>query len=609
MAVEPAYSAKRTRVQKNSNMLASPTSLIARWLLAGVISFVFIVQASAADPAPFRIVGHVPGRILVQPKGGVSDADLDGAVRVHRGHRTHNMRASNVHVVALPAGSDERAVLRALRRNPRIKFAEFDEVVELAAMTNDPLASTSWHLAKINAPSAWDRAAGTGVVVAVLDTGVDAAHPDLATRLVAGWNLYDNNADTRDVHGHGTKTAGAVGEAANNAMGSAGVSWDAQVMPIRIGSPTGTSTFSLIAAGITWAADHGARVASVSFRGLGGSATVLSAAQYMRSKGGVVIVAAGNEGALQSTPPNSFLTTVAATASTDARASFSNYGPFIDVAAPGVSIRTTVRGGAYGTASGTSFSTPIVAGVYALMMSVNRTLSPVQLDSMLFASAVDLGAGGFDNYFGYGRVDAAAAVAAAVQAGGASDTSSPNASISAPANGATVSAVTSVNIAASDNVGVAKVELYVGGVLLATDSTAPYAFAWNTASVPDGATTLQAKAYDAAGNYRLSSMVSVTVANATSGDAVAPKVTILKPFKGAKAYGTIPVSATSTDNVATTSMELLIDGVSTTVVDSASLLYRWTVPASGTGTTPANVTVRAWDAAGNMGSTTITVYR
>lgn len=590
-------------------MLTPTTSLIGRVFVAAVLSLVFVTTARADDPASFRIIGHVPGRILVQPKAGVSDADLDGAVRTHRGRRTHHMRASNVHVVQLTAGSDERAVLRALRRNPRIKFAELDEVVELAATTNDPLASTSWHLAKINAPAAWDRAAGTGVIVAVLDTGVDATHPDLITRLVAGWNLYDNNADTRDVHGHGTKTAGTVGEAANNAIGGVGVSWDARIMPIRIGSPSGTSTFSLIAAGITWATDHGARVASVSFRGLGASATVLSAAQYMRSKGGVVVVAAGNEGTLQSTPPSNFITTVAATGSTDVRASFSNYGPFIDVAAPGVSIRTTVRGGTYGTASGTSFSTPIVAGIYALMMSVNGALSPTQLDSMLFASAIDLGAAGFDDYYGYGRVDAAAAVAAAAGAGGAIDTISPTASISVPAAGATVSGLTSVNVSASDNVGVAKVELYVGGVLLATDSTAPYAFSWNTVSAPNGATTLQAKAYDAAGNYRLSVMVNVIVANATSADAVAPTVAILKPFKGAKAYGTISVSATATDNVAVTSMELLIDNVSTTLVDGASLLYRWTVPASGTGKTPANVTVRARDAAGNMGSTTITVYR
>lgn len=586
------------------------TTLIVRGLLAAILALVCTVPARAADFQPVRIVGHVPGRILLQPRAGVNDGDLDGAVRAHRGRRTHHMRASNVHVIELPAGMDERAVLRALRRNPRIKFAELDEVVELAATTNDPLASTSWHLARINAPAAWDRALGTGVVVAVLDTGVDATHPDLASRLVAGWNLYDNNGDTSDVHGHGTKTAGAVGAAANNALGGVGVSWDARIMPIRIGSATGTSTFSLIAAGITAAADRGARVASVSFRGLGASASVLSAAQYMRSKGGVVVVAAGNEGALQSTPPTNVLTTVAATGSTDVRASFSNYGPFIDVAAPGVSVRTTVKGGTYGTASGTSFSTPIVAGIYALMMSANRSLTPTQLDSMLFASTVDLGTAGFDDYYGYGRVDAAAAVASAVQAGGGSDTTSPTAAISAPATGATVSGLTAVNVAASDNVGVVKVELYVGGVLFAADATAPYAFSWNTANVANGATTLQAKAYDAAGNYRLSSMVSVTVANApSSNDVVAPAVTILKPFKGAKAYGTISVSATATDNVAVTSMELLIDDVSTTVVDGASLLYRWTVPASGTGKTPANIMVRAWDAAGNRGSTTITVYR
>ena len=140
-----------------------------------------------------------------------------------------------------------------------------------AASVSDPSYSSSWALPKIQAPTAWDSANGSGVIIAILDSGIDATHPDLASNIVPGWNIYDNNANTSDVTGHGTTVAGAAAMVANNGTGSAGVAWGAKIMPVRIGSPQGTSILEYRGRrALYWAADHGARVANCSFSGLSG---------------------------------------------------------------------------------------------------------------------------------------------------------------------------------------------------------------------------------------------------------------------------------------------------------------------------------------------------
>jgi hypothetical protein len=308
---------------------------------------------------------------------------------------------------------------------------------------------------------------------------------------------------------------------------------------------------------------------------------------------------------LQSTAPSSYLVTVAATDSNDARASFSNYGSFIDIAAPGVQVKTTLKGGGYGWGTGTSFSTPVIAGAYALMMAANPGLSPAQLDSVLFSTAADLGTAGYDKYFGYGRVNAAAAVTRARSSGSSGDTISPTAAVSSPSAGAKVAGIVAVNASASDNVGVTKVELYVRGTLMATDLTSPYAFSWNTAGMTDGSATLQAKAYDAAGNYTLSAALSVTIAN----DSTAPVVSIASPVSGARVNGTVSISATATDNKQVSRMELWIDGVSVAKSTSGSLKYSWSVKSTSTRTTATTIIVRAYDPSNNVGSKSITAYR
>ncbi|MEO7245396.1 MAG: S8 family serine peptidase, partial [Rubrivivax sp.] len=424
----------------------------------------------------------VPGRILVMTRAGLPDTALDKILKDNGGGKAHRVGKSGLQVVELPPGL-ERQTVEKLSRHPHIKFAELDRYLPQDMVTNDPYLGSQWHLLKIGAEAAWDQAQGTGVTVAVLDSGIDTKHPDFAGQLVAGYNFVNGNTNVEDVKNHGTKVAGSVGAAMNNGIGVASVAGKVRIMPIRVSDSTGYATFSAIASGLTWAADRGARVANLSFNGVAGSSSVLSAASYMKSKGGLVFVSAGNDNKDPGYANTSSMIIVAATDKNDAKASFSNYGDHVHLSAPGSAIYTTDWGQGYASVYGTSFSAPIAAGVAALVMAANPSLSAPQVENILFTTAVDLGAAGRDIYFGYGRVNAAAAVSAALKIVSTADTTRPTASISAPLGSSTVAGLVPVNVGASDNVGVTKVELRANGSLVATDSSSPYAFSWDSTKV------------------------------------------------------------------------------------------------------------------------------
>jgi hypothetical protein len=269
------------------------------------------------------------------------------------------------------------------------------------------------------------------------------------------------------------------------------------------------------------------------------------------------------------------------------------------VSAPGIGIYTTSRGGGYSNVSGTSFSSPIVAGVAALVVSVNSALTPEEIMDLLAGTAVDLGPAGYDTSFGYGRVDAYAAVTAAGGLEPQPDTTPPSVVISAPTDGSTVSATVNVSVDAPDDVGTVQVELYLDDALLATDTNAPFVFAWDSQTTFDGSHSLQAVALDAAGNRGFSETAAVVVDN-TIADTTPPEVTIVSPAEGEFVAGDISVSVSTSDDIGVTAVELYLDGGFLSVDNTAPFSFTWdtTLAADGTHTLQA----RAYDAAGNVAS-------
>ncbi|WEN43589.1 Thermitase [Thauera sp. GDN1] len=551
----------------------------------------------------------VPGRLLVQPRAGLPEAEFEKILKQHGGKQVGKIEGINVRVIQLPPQASEKAVEALLKKNKHLKFAERDMLIKPDATANDPYYGSAWHLSKIGVSSAWDVSTGRGATIAILDTGVDSNHPDLAGKMVSGWNCYDNSSNTADVHGHGTAVAGTAAAATNNALGVAAPAADALIMPMRITDTNGYGYWSAAAQCITWAADRGANVANISFGGVSGSSTVQSAAQYLKNKGGLTVVAAGNNSGEELIAANSTMISVSATDSNDVKASWSSYGKYVDIAAPGTNIWTTTRGGSYQKWQGTSFASPVVAGVVGLMKASNPALGAADIEKVLFSTAVDLGTTGWDAYYGNGRVDAAAAVKA-VQTAQASDTTAPSVGISNPAAGSTVSGLVAVDVSAIDNVGVSRVELTVNGKSVGSDTTAPFGFSWDSTTVADGSATVTAYAYDAAGNYA-SKTVSVTVANSAektlSADTVAPVATISNPTGGSKVSGTVSVKGAGSDDAGVTLMRLYVNGKLVSSVNGASLSYSWNTRKVATGSH--TLKLEATDAAGNVGSQSIQVTR
>jgi thermitase len=303
----------------------------------------------------------------------------------------------------------------ALHHDFAVDTAENNEVFGPALLPNDPQFTSQWHLATIHAPQAWDITQGApAAVIAIVDSGVDPHHPDLAGKLVPGYNSYDKSGNTADQFGHGTKMAGVAGARSNNGVGIAGVAGLSPIMPIRATDRAGRASSASIAKGIVWAVDHGARVVNISLQGVVKNAAIRTAAEYAFNHGALVVAPSGNCGCDEATPGSPFILSVSATDETDNAAYFSTTGAFVDISAPGANITTTTMYGLYLGDSGTSLASSVVAGVAALMFSANPALTPAVVKQLLQTTAFNPGGKGHDPRFGHGRVDAFAAVSAAL---------------------------------------------------------------------------------------------------------------------------------------------------------------------------------------------------
>lgn len=279
---------------------------------------------------------------------------------------------------------------------------------KIHATPNDPGYSTQWHHKQINLPQAWDIHTGNrNIVIAVLDTGVDHTHPDLSANLVKGFNVLRPSELPVDDYGHGTQVAGILAAAGNNGQGVTGVLWNAQIMPIKVLDAAGEGDDFSIGQGIRYAVKNGAKIIVLSLGDRLYSKHMEEAVLYAENEGVLLVAATGNNGSTVNYP--AAFPTVLAVGASDERnlvPAYSNFGPEVDVVAPGQGIYTTGLRGQMTYNSGTSMATPIVAGVAALVYSEHPDMQPWQVRQLIRQSAVSGNPQIWDSKLGYGVVDA-----------------------------------------------------------------------------------------------------------------------------------------------------------------------------------------------------------
>ncbi len=295
---------------------------------------------------------------------------------------------------------------------------EVDIPVRMSAQTLD------WGVTRIGADKVWSKSTGTGVKVAVIDTGVERTHSDLSSNIVAGYDYVNNDTDPTDDNGHGTHVAGIIASV-NNTVGNVGVANKTQIMPVKVLNNQGYGYLSDVAKGVYFATDNGARIINMSLGSTSDSLTLKNAITYATQKGVLVIAAAGNSSGQPCEYPAAYTSVVCvvATDTSNKLASFSNMGG--ELAAPGVSNYSSYIGNTYRYMSGTSMATPHVAGAAAVILSMCNSCSTTDVRNLLRSTAVDLGVVGRDSVFGYGLVDLVSASATFEQAPAPEETVTP----------------------------------------------------------------------------------------------------------------------------------------------------------------------------------------
>jgi subtilisin family serine protease len=333
----------------------------------------------------------------------------------------------------------------SLRQGSLVEFAEPNYLVEASdAITpttpNDPFWSAQWGPPDIQAPLAWSVTTGTAsVVIAVIDTGIDLTHPDLAPNIWTnpgetgldaigndkringidddadgyvddwqGWNFVAGSNNPQDDYGHGTHVSGIAAAVGNNSLGIAGMAWGVRIMALKILDSSGSGSDSDLATAMIYATDHGARVINLSLGDTIPDPVMEDAVNYAYAHGVTVVAAAGNDYQLGVRYPAAYPNAIAVASvdSNNNHSSFSNWGPQIDIAAPGSNIYSTCWGGGYCYKTGTSMATPHVAGTAALLASLPQFNTPDQIRAALQDTALDLGTPGWDDHYGYGLVEA-----------------------------------------------------------------------------------------------------------------------------------------------------------------------------------------------------------
>lgn len=496
-----------------------------------VISFlivVFLVKKPQVVNSQQMAQGvYSTDEVIVRYKTSTGEPEKEMMRKKLRTFLKQKIQRLNIEVVRVQEGTVEEKI-RQYKKDPNVVYAEPNFKAKAFGFTNDTSLSQQWGLFKIDAAnyasiSAWDvTTSNSSIKLAVLDTGIEESHPDLFGKVTASYN-FTNSPTVSDLFGHGTHVAGIAAAATNNGSGVAGAGYNTSLLNGKVLGDDGSGYYSWVANGIVWAADQGAQVINMSLGGGSPSITLEDAVNYAWSKGSVVVAAAGNSGNSNPQYPGYYQNVIAvgATDNNDIKAGFSTYGNWVDVAAPGVGIYSTYKGGSYDTLSGTSMATPFAAGTSALIWAKGTCKSNICVREQLEKTADKIG--GTGTYWTWGRINAYRAVSDIFPTSIPTptnmptptlipvDTVKPTVLITYPINGSRVDRRTNITVTANadDNMGVSKVVFYRNGSQICT--TGPTAEKKYSCSMYTGnagnRVTYKVTASDAAGNSASSSVV------------------------------------------------------------------------------------------------------
>lgn len=390
-------------------------------LLASLLAALLTLPPTAGGQAVEGAVDHGPagapyaaGELIVTfeeeaPARAVESLDEEAGGEVEG-----NLPAIDARLLGFPGVKGERSgdvreeelarIKQELQRNPAVQSVDYNYLRTPSYTPDDPRFGQQWGFITPRFEDAWGRTRGQGIRIAVIDSGASVRHPDLRDKIALTRDFKNNDRTVEDLAGHGTHVAGTVAAATNNATGVAGGCPACRLVIAKVFDPRGGYDFA-IARGITWSADHDAKVINCSFTGPGESRALKNSIDRAARRGAVVVAAAGNGDTSKRKYPAAYprVIAVAATNQDDRRAPFSNFGSWVDVAAPGVNVLSTVPGG-YDRFNGTSVAAPHVSALAGLLAAQGR--GPKAIRDRILRTALDLGPDGRDPYYGRGRIRA-----------------------------------------------------------------------------------------------------------------------------------------------------------------------------------------------------------